>query len=253
MTTTAYYNEFDAKTAAWLRELIKAGHIAPGDVDERSIKDVRPDDLKGYAQVHFFAGVSGWSLALRLAGISDDAPIWTGSPPCQPFSCAGKGEGVNDERHLWPDFFRLIDSRRPRFVAGEQVEDAIEDGWLDALCDDMEAIGYSVWPAVLPACCVGSPTIRNRLFWVADSAGKRRRLRKPLAAWRSEELGRSSKALCFESWPDGRGSSSALGVADVLSPSHGIPGRVGFMRGYGNAIVPQVAAEFIQAYCEVAI
>lgn len=86
---TAYYNEIDPFAAAWLRRLIARGLIAPGDVDTRSITDVRADDLVSYVQCHFFAGIGGWSLALRLAGWPDDRPVWTGSCPCQPFSGAG--------------------------------------------------------------------------------------------------------------------------------------------------------------------
>ena len=63
----AYYNENDPFKAAVLREAIKADAIAPGDVDERSIVDVRADDLVGYTQCHFFAGGGFWSLALRQA------------------------------------------------------------------------------------------------------------------------------------------------------------------------------------------
>lgn len=63
----AYYNEIDPYAAQWLRNLIAAGHIAPGDVDERSIADVRADDLVGYTQCHFFAGIGVWSHALRMA------------------------------------------------------------------------------------------------------------------------------------------------------------------------------------------
>ena len=65
---SAYYNEFDPKTAAWLRELIKRGLIAPGEVDERSIADVQPDDLRGFRQVHLFAGIGGFHAALHAAG-----------------------------------------------------------------------------------------------------------------------------------------------------------------------------------------
>lgn len=68
---TAYYNEIDPFAAQWLRELIAAGLIAPGEVDERSIEDVRPDDLNGFVQCHFFAGIGIWSLALRMAGWPD--------------------------------------------------------------------------------------------------------------------------------------------------------------------------------------
>lgn len=65
---TAYYNEIDPYAAQWLRNLIAAGHIAPGEVDTRSILDVSPDDLADFTQCHFFAGVGVWSFALRRGG-----------------------------------------------------------------------------------------------------------------------------------------------------------------------------------------
>jgi DNA (cytosine-5)-methyltransferase 1 len=167
---TAYYNEIDPYAAAWLRNLVAAGRIAPGDVDERSIRDVKPDDLKGYTQCHFFAGIGVWSAALRLAGWADDRPVWTGSCPCQPFSAAGKGGGFDDERHLWPDLFRLIAECKPGVVFGEQV--ASKDGlaWLDLVQADLEGANYASGAVDLCAAGVGAPHIRQRLYWLADAA-----------------------------------------------------------------------------------
>jgi DNA (cytosine-5)-methyltransferase 1 len=166
--TIAYYNEFDPPTAQWLRELIKAGLIAPGYVDERSITDVRADDLVGYTQWHFFAGIGGWSRALRLAGWPDDRPVLTGSPPCQPFSTAGKQLGKLDERHLAPHFLALVAAIRPPWVFGEQVAAAVnKDAWLDDLLDALENEGYATGAAVSPACGVGAAHIRQRLWFTA--------------------------------------------------------------------------------------
>ena len=169
---SAYYNEIDPFAAQWLRNLIAAGRIAPGDVDERDIREVQADDIKGCTQAHFFAGIGGWSLALRLAGWADDRPVWTGSCPCQPFSAAGKRGGVGDDRHLWPAFFGLISAVRPDVVMGEQV--ASKDGlaWLDLVHADLEGAGYAVRAADLCAAGVGAPHIRQRLWFVADANGR---------------------------------------------------------------------------------
>lgn len=171
----AYYNEIDPYAAEWLRNLISAGHIAAGDVDERSIVEVCPDDLRGYTQCHFFAGIGVWSYAARLAGWPDDRPIWTGSCPCQPFSAAGKGGGFDDERHLWPAFFHLIRECRPGVVLGEQV--ASKDGlaWLDLVCDDMEGESYAIGAVDTSSAISGAPHIRQRLRFaairLADASG----------------------------------------------------------------------------------
>lgn len=171
-----YYNEFDHSAAEWLRELIADGSIPPGDVDERSITDVTATDLLGYTQCHFFAGIGGWSLALRLAGWPDNRPVWTGSCPCQCFSTAGKQRGFADERDLWPVFADLIRQCRPECVFGEQVENAIRHGWLDRVYADMEREGYAVGAHVLGAHSVGAPHRRYRLYWgavsVADNASE---------------------------------------------------------------------------------
>jgi DNA (cytosine-5)-methyltransferase 1 len=167
----AYYNEYDPKAAAWLRELIKQGHIADGVVDERSIEDVIPTELAGFTQCHFFAGIGVWSYALRQAGWADDRPVWTGSCPCQPFSAAGKGAGFADERHLWPAFHHLISQCQPAIVLGEQVASKDGLGWLDLVLSDLEATGYAGGAVDLCAAGVGAPHIRQRLWWVGRRLG----------------------------------------------------------------------------------
>jgi len=174
-----YYNENDSKAAAWLQELINEKLIPQGKIDTRSIRDVCPEDLRDFVQCHFFAGVAGWSLALQLAGWPEDRPVWSGSCPCQSFSCAGKQKGVEDPRHLWPDFFRLIRECRPDFVFGEQVEGAIRHGWLDGIQRDMEGEGYAVGHCVLGAHSVGAPHIRQRLFWVANAHSEQNHTTEP--------------------------------------------------------------------------
>lgn len=172
---SAWYNEIDPYAAQWLRNLISAGHIAPGEVDERSVEDVAPADIRGFRQCHFFAGIGIWSLALRNAGWPDDRPVWTGSCPCQPFSVSGKGGGFADERHLWPAWHHLIRVCRPDIIFGEQV--ASSDGlvWLDLVSADMEGTGYALGAFDLCAAGIGAPHIRQRLWFVGmpDAARER--------------------------------------------------------------------------------
>lgn len=202
----AYYNDSDPYCGAWLRNLMREGLIPDGEVDGRSVELVQPDDLRGFVQCHFFAGIAGWSLALRLAGWPDDRPVWTGSCPCPPFSAAGKAKacpechGANpvpcprrtghficclcghawpaDERHLWPELWRLIRDGRPPVVFGEQVASADGRTWLASVRASLEILGYAVGAADYCAAGVGAPHIRQRLWFVAerldDAAGARR-------------------------------------------------------------------------------
>lgn len=347
--SAAIYNEIEPFAARWLRGLVAAGRIADGVVDERSIADLRPADVAGLGQRHFFAGIGGWSLACRIAGIDDYSSIWTGSCPCQGFSDAGRRCGFADERHLWPEWFRLIRECRPAVIFGEQVASKLGLAWLDLVFADLEGAGYACAAADLCAASAGAPHIRQRLYFVAYADGEPRRLleekRQPgradaQAARRgeagnvadSDRRGRDGRARDLPSRPeqsDAARSGTAHGVADagesrlevvgqqqargqretaerggetrgvadagshecgtrrsagadargapepagrgdvhfwsacdwipcsdgVARPvepgtrplAHGVPGRVGLLRGYGNAIVPQVAAAFIRA------
>lgn len=164
---TAYYNEFAPDAADWLENLIAAGLIAPGYVDRRSIKEVQPDDLIGFTQHHFFAGIGGWSLAARLAGWPDARPIWSASCPCQPFSGAGKGLGTDDPRHLWPDLLRLWRAFRPAVGVGEQVAKTAGYGWFDGVRAGLAGEGYASRAVDIPALAIDAPHERNRLYWVA--------------------------------------------------------------------------------------
>ena len=165
----AYYNEFDPKAAQWLRQLIANGLIMDGIVDDRSIIDVQPEDLKGFTRHHFFAGIGGWELALQLADWPIDRPVCTASLPCQPFSVAGAQKGKEDARHLLPHFIELVKQCNFDTIFGEQVPGAIKHGWLDDLCTEMEREKYQVGKIVLTAAGTGAPHIRQRLYWVADS------------------------------------------------------------------------------------
>lgn len=283
----AYYNEINPYAAQWLRNLIAAGYIADGDVDERDIKDVRADDLVGYTQCHFFAGIGGWSLALRLAGWPDERPVWTGSCPCQPFSAAGRKKGMQDERHLWPVWFNIIRECRPVTVFGEQVEAAINHGWLDLVQDDLENEGYAVGAIGLPAACVGAPHIRQRLWFVADTNDTGLERRSGIEHTNQGAVGKNGMALgmgdatcerrcetrqCVSGQTERTAGASAetcnacqsvwsgadwifcrdnkwRPVKPGVEPlAHGVSGRVGALQAYGNAIVPHVAAEVIRAY-----
>jgi DNA (cytosine-5)-methyltransferase 1 len=291
-----YYNEWDAPTAAWLRELIRQGHLPPGEVDERSITEVQPDEIRDYTQWHFFAGIGGWSHALRLAGWADSRPVLTGSPPCQPFSSAGKQLGVADERHLAPAWLALVAALRPPVVFGEQVAAAVtKDNWLDDLLDALEAEGYATGAIVLPACGVGAPHIRQRL-WIAarladsDDTGSQGRERVPecadqfvaragsVAGGMAQSDGPRPQPWSATTETAGHGnpaqSTSGADRHEPASATHGgwgspdwlfcrdgkwrpvepstfplvdgVSARVVRLRGYGNAIVPQVAVEVIR-------
>lgn len=237
-----YYNEFDPYAAQWLRNLIAAGHLPAGEVDERSIVDVQPGDLAGYRQCHFFAGIGGWALAARLVGWPDDRELWTGSPPCQPFSVAGQGKAQADDRHLWPHYFRLASARRPAVLMGEQVAAAVGKDWLDGVFADLEGIGYACGAAVVPACAVNAPHRRDRLWFVADAQRDEQPREEP-CEWPAGRVGRQQQSVAWDrDWQDALRALRAL--------DDGLQRSVGGTDAARNAIVPQVAAEVIGAFME---
>ena len=211
------YNEIDPFAAAWLRELIKANMIAPGEVWENDIRDIRPIDLRGVVQFHGFAGIGVWSYALRRAGWPDERPVWTMSCPCQPFSAAGAGAGFADERHLWPHAHWLIRECRPPVVAGEQVASKDADAWIDLVQNDLEAMGYAFGAVPFPSASVGAPHIRDRDYWMAYADG-----RDASAEW--QQRGRQQR----QQQEDGRRSVVASGGLDDDDDA----GLEGQRRGY---------------------
>ena len=253
-----YYNEFDPKAAAWLRELIKAKLIPAGEVDERSIVDVQPADLARFTQCHFFAGIGGWSYALELAGWTSDKSVWSGSCPCQPISRGGLGKGHADERHLWPAFYNLISKCKLATIFGEQVAGTDGREWFAGVRADLESIGYACGCSDLCAASKALPHPRQRLFWVANSDCKfDSRIQRPGGGrsraiptiWQSEKIFQAGQGRVNELVAR-RITERIPSYAEALLALDGIPDRLVFMRGAGNAIVPQVAAEFISAFCE---
>lgn len=335
--TSVYYNEIDPDAAAWLQALMDADAIPRGEIDTRSIEDVTPNDVRGYTQCHFFAGIGGWAYALDLAGWPRSRSVWTGSCPCQPFSAAGKGAGFADERHLWPAWQHLIAQCAPPVVFGEQVASKHADAWIDLVHADMEGLGYAFGCIPFPSAGVGAPHIRDRNYWcgvgLADADNARlegwqlpaeradKRIAGPRGVAgrladapgigrlgrRAGEAGDGSEAVerldglcdvggladesgcgrrekCADSrgqlvgdraqwlaaglvhggsdlragatnghWRDADWLACRDGKWRPVEPgtqplAHGVSARVGRLRGYGNAIVPQAAAAFVSAY-----
>ena len=241
---TAYYNDIDPHCCEWLRRLMWVGAIPEGVVDNRSITDVEPDYVRRFRQCHFFAGLGGWALAARMSGWSDDRPLWTGSLPCQPWSSAGLQRGASDERDLWLYQAILIAECKPPTFLGEQVANAISKGWLDRAYDDLEAIGYACGAGVIPASSVGTSHHRKRIWLVADAKWNEQS-RKESCGRPAGRVGRIEQPLAW----DGDWESA---FARLRALDDGLPRCVAGTDAARNAIVPQVAAQVMSAYLEIA-
>ena len=208
--------------------------------------------------------------ATRLAadGITG-IDVICGGFPCQPFSVAGKRMGAEDNRYLWPEYFRLIEELRPNWVIGENVIGLVNLG-LDAVLDDLEGAGYAARTFDIPACGVGAPHIRRRLWIVAD-AGHARILQSRKSGYVGEEGCKSGgilanglqgiskpqiKDLADSDSSLSEGNKRAIGSkkerANIVASSwwesesgvcrvaNGVPDRSHRLKALGNAVVPQI-------------
>lgn len=172
--------------------------------------------------------------------------LLTGGFPCQPFSVAGKRRGAEDDRALWPEMLRVIDGAKPGWIIGENVA-GIVTMELDNILSDLEGIGYTAWPLVIPACAVDARHRRDRVWIVAHAEklhGNERGEYRQSGERQVPESGISS------------GSERESGLHWLPEPelgrvAHGIPHRAHRLRGLGNAIVPQVAFEIIRAITDL--
>ena len=163
-----YYNDNDNYCCDVIEKNIENGNLYKGYVDRRDIRDVKGEDLKDYGQIHLFAGIGGFPLGFKWAGLPASTSIITGGFPCQPHSVAGKRRGAADDRNLWPEFLRIIKELRPTWIIGENVP-GIVSLYLDTVLSDLEGEAYFCWPFNIPACAFDAPHRRERIWIVAHA------------------------------------------------------------------------------------
>jgi len=203
-----------------------------------------------------------------LKGSDIDGPIDVicGGYPCQPFSTAGQRRGKEDDRHLWPEFSRLVDELRPTWIIGENVAGHISMG-LDDVLSDLEGQGYAARTFVIPACAVAAPHRRDRV-WIIGHADKNIREQSKAVAKHNEPEQHNSKRVFTSSNPrclgqSGQGepcqpigakaiehweaskSFDAVGWPTqpaIRGGNDGLPSRLVSSRlaALGNAVVPQI-------------
>jgi DNA (cytosine-5)-methyltransferase 1 len=190
--------------------------------------------------------------------------LLTGGFPCQPFSVAGKRRGAEDDRAIWPQMLRVIREAKPTWIIGENVA-GIVTMELDNILSDLESVGYSAWPIVIPACAVDARHRRDRVWIVAYADSQRGRLREDNGSDASDarqsprprqrqDGGQLESTICgmADGLPEGLDGGSRFcqwPKEDYSTPrvTTGIKHRAHRLKGLGNSIVPQVAEEIIQA------
>lgn len=211
--------------------------------------------------------------SLREAGIERPTLV-SGGFPCQPYSCAGKRRGREDDRFLWPEMLRIVSELRPAWVLGENVAGFVGMA-LEDVSTDLERAGYAVRAFLVPAAGVGAPHMRDRCFVVANSTrelldgrrNSRRRRAEPsdyreyvadADIQRSQRHGRLSgisrraRGVQLPSWAGSRTDEDRrLAQSGICRISSGIPHRVDRLRCLGNAVVPQQVYPFLQAIADV--
>jgi len=187
-----------------------------------------------------------------------------GGYPCQPFSTAGNRRGEADERHMWPHMLRIVRELKPRWVVGENVKGHITLG-LDTVCDDLEAEGYTVRAICIPACAVGAPHIRERVFVVAnlrtwDTWKRVESIKKNVhrdEQWQQANMpsADSRSSVCAGNdgdWKIVRTNKAGWWEAEpaVGRVVYGVPTQPYRFKQLGNAVVPQQAYPIFAAIAE---
>lgn len=165
-----------------------------------------------------------------------------GGFPCQPFSCAGKRQGAKDDRYLWPEVVRCLETLRPTWGLFENVPGLLHLGF-EQVCLDLEALGCQVAVLGIPACAVDAPHIRKRIWIVSHHASATFPDAEGIGRQQGYSNGRrSSKGTgATEEWTgftDFRGWSPEPAICRMVD---GIPNQSHRLKGLGNAVVPQIA------------
>lgn len=192
--------------------------------------------------------------------------LLTGGFPCQPFSIAGKKRGKEDDRHLWPSMLSVIKQVKPTYILGENVTGIIGME-LDNVLIDLEAIGYTTWPIIVPACAVDARHQRKRVWILAYSESFGRNGWSEINGWNEERaLHQSQRSSEMVSKTNGERLEGQRKISSrtrtkqhdtsnscrwepepsICRVAHGIPNRSHRLKGLGNAIVPQVAYQILK-------